>query len=345
MGDHNQAPISDHAKRLPVHLVGEGIGQFLDRKTFNNLRLTCKDVYQITNQMVQPWPHTSLSVSKTSIQSIAFSPDGTKLTCRDMGGKIHVWDRSFGHDQTFHGSRRSACIGNIVCNDRFLAFDGKSKSIQVCSLKGGASRKVLHGHQGAITSMSFHADGRTMASSSTDNTVRLWDLGTGKCLRVIEKHRGFVYSVTFSKDGQLLASGGSDGIIRVWSPWFGPPPEAGNMILLRGHVLVVASLSFSPTNSNILASGSLDGILRLWDVSNQTCLRSWQYQGSEILTVCFSPSGLRLAVGISDETILLLDLKEGKEEAEFNGRLLSFAPDGVTLATAGRDGIVKLQSI
>ena len=343
MTDQQSTSISQYAKKVPVHVLGEGIGKFLCRITFNNLRLTCKDIFHITEQMIRPWPHKSLMVGKTSIQSIAFSPDGSKLCCRDRSGTIHVWDRSTGKEKSWIGSLRSACLGNIVCSpdNRFLAFDGKSKSIQVCSIQDGKSLKNLQGHQGAITSLSFHADGRTLASASTDSTVRLWDLGTGKCQRIMRKHRGFVYSVTFSLDGQRLASGGSDRTIRVWNP-FGNHHD--DSLMFRGHSLVVVSLSFSPTNSNLLASGSLDGTLRMWDVLNQSCLKCVQH-GSEILTVCFAPSGIRLAAGRSDETIVLWNVEEEKEEAEYIGRLLSFAPDGVTLATAGRDGIVKLQSI
>ncbi|CAJ1957506.1 unnamed protein product [Cylindrotheca closterium] len=346
MTDQQSPLISEYTKKVPIHVLGEGIGQYLCRTTFNNLRLTCKDVLQITESMIRPWPHKSLLVGKTSIQSIAFSPDGSKLCCRDRSGNIHVWDRTIGNEKTWRGSLRSACLGNIVCSpdNRFLAFDGKSKSIQVCSIQDGESLKSLQGHHGAITSISFHADGRTLASGSTDSTIRLWDLGTGKCQRIMRKHRGFVYSVTFSPDGQRLASGGSDRMIRIWNPFAAASHQQDDTIMMRGHSLVVVSLSFSPTNSNLLASGSLDGTLRLWDVLNQSCLKCIQH-GSEILTVCFAPSGIRLAAGRSDETIVLWNVEEEKEEAEFNGRLLSFAPDGVTLATAGRDGIVKLQSI
>lgn len=342
---HHQESLQEYGKRLPVHVIGQDIGQFLCRRTFNNLRLTCKEVLRITEQMIRPWPHQSLHVGKTSIQSIAFSPNGRKLSCRDRSGMIHVWDRDSGKQNTWDGCPRSACLGNIVCspNNHFLAFDGNSKSIQVCRIRDGRSLKRLQGHQGAITSMSFHADGRTLASGSTDSSVRLWDLGTEKCLKVLRRHRGFVYSVEFSPDGQYLASAGSDRTIRVWNP-FATSQNDDKCVQLRGHSLVVDSLSFSPRNPTLLASGSLDMTLRLWDIVNQTCLHCLKHP-SEILTVCFSPSGIRLAVGRSNSTIALWNVEEEKEETVLSGRLLSFAPDGVTIATAGKDGIVDLQSI
>eukprot|EP00980_Cylindrotheca_fusiformis_P017093 scaffold5247_cov130-Cylindrotheca_fusiformis.AAC.12 len=338
-----QSTLTD-GRCLPVHIIGQDIGQFLCRQTFNNLRLASKELHQITEQMVRPWPHKSLHVGKTRIQSIAFSPDGSKLSCRDRSGMIHVWDRDSGKQKTLDGCQRSACLGNIVCspNNQYLAFDGNSKSIQLCSIRNGKSLNRLQGHQGAITSLSFHADGRTLASGSTDSTVRLWDLGTDKCIRVLRRHRGFVYAVEFSPDGQYLASGGSDRIIRVWNPF--PRNHNDDCFQLRGHALVVVSLSFSPRNPALLVSGSLDMTMRLWHMSSQTCLQSLKHP-SEIMTVCFAPSGVRLAVGRSNSTIALWNLEEENEEAVLSGRLLSFAPDGVTIATAGKDGIVQLQGI
>ena len=340
---------------LPSHLIGEAIGQFLCRQSLNNLRLTSKEVYHVVESQPKPWPNVNLPVGKTSIQSIDFSCDGKKLTCRDRSGIIHVWDRSYGKQINFEGCVRSACLGNIVTSpdNNFIAFDGNSKSIQICNIQGGNCVQTLKGHEGAITSLSFSPDGQFIVSGSTDSTVRLWDLRSSSCIKILRRHRGFVYSVAFSVSGQYLASAGSDRIIRLWTRKknnksvinFG---EGGSCCLqLKGHKLTVVSVSFSPSNANLLASVSLDMTLRLWDITNQTCIHCWKNQ-SEILNVCFSPNGKRLAFGRSDDTIALWNVEEDKieEERVVSGRLLSFAPDGQTLAIGGgRDGLVRLQRI
>lgn len=332
---------------LPSHLIGEVIGQFLSRKEFDNLRLTSKEIHHATEQLSQPWPHVALPVGDTSIQSITFSTDGKKLSCRDRSGIIHVWDRSYGKQIKWIACSRSACLGNIVTSpdNTHLAFDGNSKSIQICKIESGKCIKILRGHEGAITSLSFSPDGKFIVSGSTDSTVRLWDLRSSECKQILRRHRGFVYSVDFSRNGRYLASAGSDRIIRVWrSLRTNQSDNFEQCLQLRGHKLVVVSVSFSPDNENLLASVSLDMTVRLWNIVLQSCTHCWKNQ-TELLNLCFSPNGRQLAAGRSDDTIALWNLEDEAKEMILNGRLLAFAPDGHTLAVGGMDGSVRLQRI
>ncbi|GIK64871.1 MAG: hypothetical protein BroJett018_26650 [Chloroflexota bacterium] len=72
------------------------------------------------------------------------------------------------------------------------------------------------GHEEAITSVAFNADGTVIATGSLDGTVRLWDGETGELLNTLEGHIDTVSGVAFNPDGTLLASSGWDGSLRLW---------------------------------------------------------------------------------------------------------------------------------
>src|SRR5687767_1828584 len=75
--------------------------------------------------------------------------------------------------------------------------------------------RTLEGHQGAVNSVAFNAQGEMLASGSDDRTVKLWETQTGKLLRTIEGHQGVIYSVAFEPQGDTLASGGHGNTVKL----------------------------------------------------------------------------------------------------------------------------------
>jgi WD40 repeat protein len=65
-------------------------------------------------------------------------------------------------------------------------------------------------------SLSFAADGKTLATASGDGTVRVWEVASGQERARLTGHRGCVSAVAFSPDGKTLATGGSDGRALLW---------------------------------------------------------------------------------------------------------------------------------
>lgn len=47
------------------------------------------------------------------------------------------------------------------------------------SRRGGEVAKFL-GHEGAVQSVAFTRDGKSLASGSGDKTIKIWDVGSGK---------------------------------------------------------------------------------------------------------------------------------------------------------------------
>ena len=84
------------------------------------------------------------------------------------------------------------------------------------SVPTGNSR-ALKGHAEVVYSVTYHPDGRELASGSFDNTIRLWNVKTGGLLKELRGHTHWVMSVTYRSDGRELASGSDDNTIRLWN--------------------------------------------------------------------------------------------------------------------------------
>ncbi|MHC5597264.1 MAG: WD40 repeat domain-containing protein [Nostoc sp.] len=88
--------------------------------------------------------------------------------------------------------------------------------MKLWNLQTGQLLRTLQGHEKAIYSVAFSADGQTVASGSYDQTIKLWNLQTGQLLHTLEGHEKAIYSLAFSADGQTLASGSADTTIKIW---------------------------------------------------------------------------------------------------------------------------------
>ena len=180
--------------------------------------------------------------------------------------------------------------------------DSESESEKSYRQTGEMELIVQTGHSSWVRSISFHPEGRLLASGSGDDTIKLWDVSTGKELRTLQGHTNSVGSVVFSPDGQLLASGSWDGTIKLWDVSSGEEPRT-----LQEHTNDVPCVAFSP-DGLLLASGSWDGTIKLWDVSTVEELRTLQGHIRSVASVTYSLEGKLLASGGGDSTITICDL-------------------------------------
>jgi WD40 repeat protein len=69
---------------------------------------------------------------------------------------------------------------------------------------------------GAVLSVAFSPDGKTVATGNQGGTVKLWSTATRQEILVLKGHSGRVHAVAFSPDGSLLASGSEDTTVKLW---------------------------------------------------------------------------------------------------------------------------------
>jgi WD40 repeat protein len=287
---------------------------------------------------------TALHGATLGIDSLAFSPDGTKL----VGGRGRIltfWDiASRQVIATLKGPYTGFRTAAFSPDGTILATGDRESGVRLWDVARRRQIATLRGHSANVTCVAFSPDGRTLASASDDDTLRLWDVPEHREEAILRGHRSVVYAVAFSPDGKALASGSDDLTIKLWDV-----ATREERTTLRGHHGTVRSVAFSP-DGKTLASGSRDSTVKLWDLApNENAVLQGQKAG--VWTVAFSPDGRTLASESWDDSVKLWDVASCREldtlRLPCNGGRhgIAFSPDGGTLAIGCRDHAVRLWDV
>jgi len=239
----------------------------------------------------------------------------------------------------------------------------KTGGIELVDVRTHASLVSLDGHPdaflGGVQSLAFSPTGEILASCAWDGTARLWEVSTGKKVSQLEipGEEIWINAVAFSPDGTRLAVGGGDTFL-IWDV-----PSEEIVVQRSGHYREINDVAFSRSGKH-LASASRDGAIKLWDVTVRFEIRELHVQEGQPDSVEFHPDGTVLAVAVRGEStssstsgysearygaVELWDVETGRAVAILdhpNGVLsVSFSSDGHLLASADRDGTVRIWDV
>ncbi|KIJ13736.1 hypothetical protein PAXINDRAFT_13513 [Paxillus involutus ATCC 200175] len=179
------------------------------------------------------------------VNSICFSPDGTKLASGHDDKMIRVFDVENG----------DLILGPIQGHTHYVysviwSLDGSrlftaswDRSIRLWdSETGEAIGDPWLGHTNHILSLSLSPDGTKLASGSSDETVRFWGTESGDPIGEPLQHGSDVWVVTFSPSGEFIACGEESGKVSIWRvPWWDDSKGKGHKSLLDRPAATVPS--------------------------------------------------------------------------------------------------------
>lgn len=253
---------------------------------------------------------------------------------------------------TIHAHQGAAFQLAYCKDDGQLISCGEDGALRLWDANSGQVVHEFTGHIGPVRTVALSPTNPALAASGGDDAfIRLWDLKLKTSIGALEGHRGRVRQVAFSPDGNYLASVGDDLIARVWE-------VTNRKLLYRWEVPAsrwgtrFSACAFSPDGRQLAVAGQSHDVF-LWDIFGERgTLSAWDAP-SDTHCLTFVDQGRRLlASGESNRTRFANWLLPGLQfdaswsvAASVPTSSHAVSSDGLTLATCGTEGIVRLWDI
>ncbi|RMZ75065.1 hypothetical protein DV738_g5665, partial [Chaetothyriales sp. CBS 135597] len=205
----------------------------------------------------------------------------------------------------------------ITPDKKYLAAAGRHV-VRLYDIKSSNPNAIMtfEGHNGNITGVAFHCEGKWMVTSSEDSTVRVWDTRSGLIQRSYS-HEHPVNDVVIHPNQGELVSCDRGGVIMIWDLG----DDRCTHQLIPDDDVPLSSVSIA-SDGSLLAAGNSKGDVYLW--------RMYQSQDSTTLQPCrvfnahktyltrmlLSPDIKLLATCSADHTVRIWNIDMNEEALE-----------------------------
>lgn len=206
------------------------------------------------------------------------------------------WVATGAKDNTARLWRIDPAKGSFTCH---AVFAGHTETIGAVALP-----KTVPADGSAAHARPLDHPPPFLITASQDQTVKRWDIPreaqsaakpVGRALFTRKAHDKDINALDIHENSQLFASASQDKTVKIWSC-----REGEVQGILRGHKRGVWSVRFSPkavgpiqgeegtsSNKGVVLTGSGDKTVKIWNLSDYTCLRTFEGHTNSILKVAW----------------------------------------------------------
>jgi WD40 repeat protein len=276
--------------------------------------------------------------------SVAFNQDGSMIASGSTDNTLKVWDVPVNAPIRSLKSIDAVQAVALSPDGLKLAIGGKDGSLKLVAPADFKDLvKFEMGHQGAITSLAFSANGLLLASVGVDRTLRYWSVANGQLVATVGAHTGGVNAVAVNPNNTAAYTVGDDGDLKFWSL----PPAPSKT--LPGHGAPIRALAMTADNTAFY-TGSDDRTVRHFSVAGAKEVRSLTGPQSGISSVATHPANAFIAAGTLDSRVFLWNNTDAKVLTNWLAHAgavhsVQVHPQSQQLMTAGADGLVKFWAL
>ena len=280
------------------------------------------------------------SIVEGNVAVIAWSPDG-RFLAGSANQTVFIWDSSDG-----------SVVNQLAGSATALAWEPNSEQILLGRANGQialwpiaetATSSSWSDHSGPISQIAWSPDGTHFASGSGSSTIWFRSVdGTGEEGNSFRQNG--VHGLAWSPDGSRLATAGVDGTVRLETVANG---QLQSVNCSGGDPLSIVWL-----DESTLATGSEDGQIRICDINERQPLQTFGNQAGVTQLFWLAGSNQLLSRGSRDGTVGLWEAADGGQTAVLNqyaqyqeATSVSWSPDNTRLAVGTTGGTILVWSV
>ncbi|KAG7663180.1 PWP2 [[Candida] subhashii] len=260
-----------------------------------------------------------------SMNTLAYSPDGSRLVTGSDDGKIKIWDVQSGFclmTFTEHSSAvtevKFAKRGQVLFTS---SLDGTIRAWDLIRYRN--FRTFTASSRIQFNCLAVDPSGEIICGGSQDSfEIYVWSVQTGQLLDSLSGHEGPISCLTFGQENSILASASWDKTIRIWNIF--ARSQSVEPIEVSHDVIC---LTMRPDCKEIAVS-TLDGHITIFDIEDAKQLHmidgkkdiiKGRYledkfiaknsaRGNYFSTICYSFDGLTLLAAGNNNSICMYDI-------------------------------------
>jgi hypothetical protein len=282
-----------------------------------------------------------LEQDRDNAYCVTFSLDGGLLASGGWGRPVRIRD-AFGDRLVRELRAAGPSIYDLAFSPdgTLLATGGRDGTVGLCELATGKKVRSRKPGGAAVRAVAFSPDGTVLLSAHEDGVARLWDVPPLGRIRELRADGETIFGAAFSPDGTLVAAACADGSIRIWSTVGGEP-----LSVLRRHTGWATAVTFTPDGSRVVSAGA-DGAVQFHNVVTGEPAGVLRAGDGIVNAISLSPDGTLVAGAYETGAVTVWEIATSRYQTLLGhaGQVndVAFSPHSRALASAGKDGTVRL---